>query len=221
MHPPKIVFVEDEALLRGLLAEFFELKGGFKVVGSCGSGAEAIDLVKSQRPDLVLLDLQLPDMHGRTVVDALTRSPASPKIVVLSGNFNPMFVRELLKAGVCGILQKGIAASEVMAACQRVLKGGICLDLPAGDLRHLALDTFSENDAHLTSRETEILDLVARGLKSKDIASSLAVSVRTVEKHRENLMHKLGIHDVGGLVRYAAQQGIVPMAASPARQGQS
>jgi DNA-binding NarL/FixJ family response regulator len=212
-----VVFVEDEALLRGLLVEFFHRSGLFEVVGAYGDGTEAIAQIGLSRPDIVVLDLQLPGMHGRSVVESVNRLSRPPKVLVLSSSTNPLLVRELLKMGVGGILQKGISAGYVLAAAERVLSGGICLELPEGDLRDLALAPFSARNPGLTSREVEILDLVARGKRSKEIASLLGLSVRTVEKHRENLMRKLGVKDMGGLMRYAAQNGLIPfVAAKPA-----
>jgi DNA-binding NarL/FixJ family response regulator len=208
-----VVFVEDEALLRGLLVEFFHRSGLFEVAGAYGDGTEAIAQIGRLRPDIVVLDLQLPGMHGRSVVEAVNRLTKPPKILVLSSSTNPLLVRELLKMGVNGILQKGISAGHVLAAAERVLSGGICLELPEGDLRDLALAPFSAGNASLTSREVEILDLVARGQRSKEIASLLGLSVRTIDKHRENLMRKLGVNDMGGLIRYAAQNGMIPSAA--------
>jgi DNA-binding NarL/FixJ family response regulator len=207
-----VVFVEDEALLRGLLVEFFHRSGLFEVVGAYGDGTEAIAQIGRLRPDIVVLDLQLPGMHGRSVVEAVNRFSKPPKVLVLSSSTNPLLVRELLKMGVNGILQKGISAGNVLSAAERVLSGGICLELPEGDLRDLALAPFSAENASLTSREVEILDLVARGQRSKEIASLLGLSVRTVDKHRENLMRKLGVNDMGGLIRYAAQNGLIPHA---------
>jgi DNA-binding NarL/FixJ family response regulator len=209
-----VVFVEDEALLRGLLVEFFHRSGLFEVVGAYGDGTEAIAQIGRLRPDIVVLDLQLPGMHGRSVVEAVNRFSKPPKVLVLSSSTNPLLVRELLKMGVNGILQKGISAGNVLSAAERVLSGGICLELPEGDLRDLALAPFSAENASLTSREVEILDLVARGQRSKEIASLLGLSVRTIDKHRENLMRKLGVNDMGGLIRYAAQNGMIPHAAS-------
>jgi DNA-binding NarL/FixJ family response regulator len=119
-----------------------------------------------------------------------------------------MMVKQLLRLGVQGILQKGISAREVLSACQRVMRGCLCLDLAEGDMAELSSAPLAENRPGLTSRETEILDLVARGKRSKEIAAVLGISVRTVDKHRENVMRKLGVHDVAGLVRYAAAQGL-------------
>ena len=209
---PRVVFVEDEALLRELLVEFFHRSGLFEVVGAFGDGTEAIAQIGRLSPNILILDLQLHGMHGRSVVEAVNRYSSPPKVLVLSSCTNPLLIRELLKMGVRGILQKGISAANVLSAAERVLRGGLCLELPAGDLHDLALAPFTAENTRLTSREVEVLELVARGKRSKEIASLLGLSVRTVDKHRENLMRKLGVNDMGGLMRYAAQNGLIPLA---------
>lgn len=207
---PKIALIEDEVLLLGLLTEFFVKTGRFKVCGTYASGEAAVEGILETPPDLVVMDLQLPDMNGLTVIQSIRdRMSNPPKFLVLSNNTNPLLIKQLMKAGVRGILQKGMAAAEVLAACERVLRGGLCLNLPDGDLADLALAPISEASPELTGREVEILDLVVRGRRSKEIAEVLGLSARTVEKHRENLMKKLGEHDTAGLVRYAAKTGLL------------
>lgn len=209
--PPSVVFIEDEVLLLGLLSEYFIKSGAFTVVGAFSVGSEAVQKICASSPDLVVLDLQLPDVNGLTIVQQIKERVAKPpQLIVLSSSTNPLVVKQLLRLGVRGILQKGISAGEVLAACQRVMRGGICLELAEGDMMELTAAPFSAGEPLITGRETEVLDLVVRGKRSKEIADTLGLSVRTVDKHRENLMRKVGVHDVGGLVRYAAQQGLIP-----------
>jgi DNA-binding NarL/FixJ family response regulator len=132
-----------------------------------------------------------------------------PKFLVLTSNANPLIVKQLLRMGVKGILQKGVSAGEVLSACQRVMRGGICLELSEGNMFDLAAAPLSDTTPALTPRETEVLDLVASGKRSKEVADVLGLSARTVDKHRENLMRKLGVNDVSGLVRYAARNGLI------------
>lgn len=206
----RVAIIEDEVLLLGLLTEFFGRSGRFQVVGAFPSGAEAIAQISMSPPDLIILDMQLPDMNGLTIIQAIReRVSILPKIVVLSNNTNPLLIKQLMRAGVRGILQKGVAAAELLAACDRILKGGLCLNLPEGDLADLAMAPLSDSTPQLTTREIEILDLVVRGQRSKEIAGTLNLSARTVEKHRENLMKKLGAHDTASLVRYAAKTGLL------------
>jgi len=206
----RVAIIEDEALLLGLLTEFFTRSGRFQVVGAFMSGSEAVAKICLAPPDLIVMDLQLPDMNGLTVIQAIRqRVSVAPKILVLSNNTNPLLIKQLLLAGVRGILQKGVAATELFSACERILRGGLCLNLPDGDLADLAMAPISDSAPELTTREVEILDLVVRGRRSKEIADVLKVSARTVDKHRENLMKKLGINDTAGLVRYAAKTGML------------
>lgn len=212
---PRIVFVEDEILLLGLLGEYFSKSGHFVVAGAFSNGTEAIERICAAPPDLVVLDLQLPDINGLSVVQALRdRLAIMPKIVVLSSSINPLVVKQLMRAGAKGILQKGISAAEVLSACQRIYWGGVCLQLSEGDMLDLASAPTTGSDSELTVRETEVLELVVRGRRSKEVADALNLSVRTVDKHRENIMRKLGVHDVSGLVRYGARCGLIPAGAA-------
>lgn len=206
----RVAIIEDETLLLGLLTEFFSRSGRFQVVGAFSNGSAAVAKICLTPPDLIVMDLQLPDMNGLTVIQAIReRVSVMPKILVLSNNTNPLLIKQLIKAGVRGILQKGVAATELLSACERVLRGGLCLHLPDGDLADLAMAPISDSAPALTTREIEILDLVVRGRRSKEIAAVLNLSARTVDKHRENLMKKLGINDTAGLVRYAAKTGML------------
>lgn len=208
---PSVIFIEDEALLLGLLSEYFSRSGSFVVSGSFTNGTDGLRQICLTPPDLVVLDLQLGDTNGLAIMQQIRERVAmAPRVVVLSSSINPLVVKQLFRLGVKGILQKGISAGEVLSACRRVMQGGVCFDLAEGDMAELSAAPFAKEDPTLTARETEILDLVVRGRRSKDIAEVLGLSARTVDKHRENLMRKLGVHDASGLVRYAAQQGLIP-----------
>lgn len=220
----RVAIIEDEALLLGLLTEFFTRSGRFQVVGAFISGTEAVAKICLAPPDLIVMDMQLPDMNGLTVIQAIReRVSVAPKILVLSNNTNPLLINQLIRSGVRGILQKGVAATELLSACERILRGGLCLNLPEGDLADLAMAPISDSAPALTAREVEILDLVVRGRRSKDIADVLNLSARTIDKHRENLMKKLGVNDTAGLVRYAAKTGLLTSVGSfyPANSGVS
>lgn len=193
------------------------------MVGAYSNGQEALDAICKQPPDLVVMDLQLPDTNGLLIAQKIHEAFAKPPLlIVLSSNMNPLVVKQLLRLGVRGILQKGMSAAELLAACQQVMRGGVCLNLSEVYMQDLIGGAqATDHVAELTSRETQILDLVARGRRSKEIADALGLSVRTVDKHRENLMRKLGVNDVGGLVRYAARCGMIPNDAgtSPPSEG--
>lgn len=213
---PRVAVIEDELLLLGLLTEFFRKSGRFQVSGAFGSGAEAVEKICQCPPELVVMDLQLPDMSGLTVVQSIhARLGTPPKFLVLSNSTNPLVIKQLMRLGVRGILQKGVSATEVLAACERVLHGMVFLNLPEGNLAELAGAPLSATNPALTTREMEILDLVVHGRRSKEIADALGLSTRTVEKHRENFMKKLGVNNVGGLVRYAAKNGLLTVGMPP------
>lgn len=208
---PTLMLVEDESLLRGLLTEFFTKCGLFRVVGSFEAAETALPAIRNQSPDLLLVDLNLGGMSGAALIELVLAERLSiPRVVVLSGSVSSLAVRRLLKSGVRGILPKGISAAELLGACVRVMRGAICIELSDESLLDLAVRSESRDTSYeLTSRETEVLNLVVAGRRSKEIASLLGLSVRTVDKHRENLMRKLGVHDLAGLMRYAANIGLL------------
>lgn len=206
-----IVFVEDEVLLRGLLVDYFSRSGCFRVMGDFSDGRSALAGLETLRPDLLVLDLQLPDIHGSQLVEAVATFEQRPKMLVLTGATSPMMVRQLLRMGVSGVLRKGLAAEAVLQACLRVMRGAICLELPKEIEKDFQLEADGGSNSalsKLTRREMEIFELISQGLRAKEIAHSLSLSVRTVEKHRENLMRKTGARDNYGLIRCSLEAKI-------------
>lgn len=203
-----IVLVDDETLLRELLAEYIKQDDSLEVVGDFGDGAAALVAIAECQPDLVLLDLRMPGMHGEVLQAEISRLPHPPKILVLSSDPSPASVRTLLGRGVRGILQKGISAREVLSGIKTVLNGGIALQLSDAVATDQLFENFEHAGVPLSRRETQIAQLVAEGATSKTIAEKLGVSSRTVDKHRENLMRKLGVKDSSGVVRHAVAMGL-------------
>lgn len=199
----RVLLVDDHQLVRdGLRSRLGETEG-IEVVGEAGTGREALELAASLRPDLVLLDIGLPDMSGLDVAARLGDTASQTRALMLSMYDNREYVLSALKAGACGYVLKDSTSKEIIAAIRAVAAGGSYYSAPLT----AALASSSTETPLLTEREREVLILVAKGNSNKRIAQQLDVSVRTVETHRLNLRRKLGIETPAGLIHYALQQG--------------
>jgi DNA-binding NarL/FixJ family response regulator len=186
---------------------------GIDVVGEAGTGPEALTLVERLQPDVVLLDISMPELNGIEVAARLAKSAHQPKVIVLSMHTDPVYVRRAFQAGVSGYLVKGADVPELVLALRAVMRGESYIS-PAisreviGEFRRV--DTKDQTPLEmLTPRQRQILQLVAEGHSTKDIARQLDLSVKTVESHRGELMARLDIHDVTGLVRFAIRHGLI------------
>jgi DNA-binding NarL/FixJ family response regulator len=203
-----VAFVEDEVLQRDFLVDFFTSRGNFDVVGEFGEGSSALRSLALLRPELVVIDLHSPNLPGCSLAADLIRINPLTKIVMLTDGTSLMMLRRLLKLGVCGILCKGLSAPNLLAICERVVEGALCLELSEELELNFALEGDfgqSKRAALRTIREIEVVEIVARGLSFKEAAAALSVKIRTVEKHRENLMRTVGAKDVYGLIRCAVE----------------
>lgn len=199
----RILLVDDHQLVRdGLRSRLGETEG-IEVVGEAGTGREALELAASLTPDLVLLDIGLPDMSGLDVAARLGETTPRTRALMLSMYDNREYVLSALKAGACGYVLKDSTSKEIIAAIRAVAAGGTYYSAPLT----AALASSGTETPLLTEREREVLILVAKGNSNKRIAQQLDVSVRTVETHRLNLRRKLGIETPAGLIHYALQQG--------------
>lgn len=183
------------------------------VVAETGDGREALELIEQHRPDVVLLDITMPGLNGLEVAARTARSSPRTRVVILSMHANEAYVAQALRAGIAGYLLKDAAATELEAALRAVSRGETYLS-PAIS-RHVVEGFLGrapkEGDplAGLTARQREILQLIAEGMSTKEIAVKLGVGVKTVETHRAKLMERLNIRDVAGLVRFAIRSGII------------
>lgn len=208
----RALIVEDQTTFRELLAELLELSAGY-VVDTCGTGEEARALLASGDYDIVLLDLVLPDGHGFELLQQLRDAPArvrqkAPRIVVLTAHARPAVVRDAMERGAHAVVTKGAPLRELREAIERVAMGGIYYSSETSRLLREAA-TAPERDEQLTERQREILRLVAQGQSTKEIASALGLSEKTVANHRARIMERIGVHDVAGLTRYAITLGLV------------
>jgi two-component system, NarL family, response regulator NreC len=205
----KILLADDHAVVRQGLRALLE-REGFEVVAECCNGREAIRLCEKYRPDVAVLDVSMPVLNGIDAAREITKTTAATKVVLLTMHTEDHMVLASLRAGVKGYVLKTRAADELVHAIRAVSKGEMYLTQSISRTvvqAFLSKETLPESP--LSDRERQVLQLVAEGKTSKEIASLLNISVKTAESHRSNIMDKLDIHDTAGLVRYAIRNGLI------------
>ena len=213
MTPIRVMLADDHALFRAGIRSLLDTIEGVEIVGEARDGHEALRLVAERRPDVLLLDVALPQLNGIEVAERLRDTPGT-RVLILSMFANEEYVLRSLRAGAAGYLLKDSTVVELASALRSVAEGGSFLS-PAVSGHVLAAyvrrvgDEGVPPEPALTPRQREVLQLIAEGHGTKEIASRLSLSAKTVETHRAQLMERLGIHDVAGLVRYAIRAGIV------------
>lgn len=225
-HQKRIVIAEDHTILREGLKALLSQDPDLIIVGEAKDGLEAIRVVSELKPDLALMDLSMPKMSGIDAIREVKRCCPDTKVLVLTVHKNEEYVMASLKAGANGYLLKESTHQELLQAVTHVLEGkpylspGISDTIISGYLAgkkdevRTALDTLSQ-------REKEILKLIAEGHKNKEIAELLFISIKTVEKHRDNIMKKLDLHSTLALAKFALENGLVESDAGPSDQGPS
>ena len=209
----RVLLADDHTLFRDGLRSLLERMGDVTVAGEAGDGREALKLIEEQSPDVAIVDITMPGLSGLEVAARAKRVSPATRVIILSMHAGEAYVAHALRAGVAGYLLKDSAAAELALALRAVRRGETYLS-PAiskhvvGGFLH---GTRGEADplALLTPRQREILQLIAEGKANKVIAADLGLSVKTVEAHRAQLMDRLDIHDVAGLVRLAIRAGLV------------
>jgi len=211
--PIRVLLADDHTLVRAGIRSLLKGLENVEVVGEAGDGQEAVRLAESLRPDVLLLDVGMPGLNGLDVAARLATHDASIRVLILSMHTSEEYVLRALRAGCAGYLLKGSAVAELEIAVRAVARGETYLS-PAVS-KHVMDDYVRRTggatdpiDA-LTPRQREVLQLVAEGNTSKDIADRLGLSFKTVEAHRAQIMERLGLHDVAGLVRFAMRMGLV------------
>ncbi|HYL54907.1 MAG TPA: response regulator transcription factor [Gemmatimonadales bacterium] len=209
----RVLLADDHALFRSGLRALLGGFGGITVVGEAGDGREALRLVSQHRPDVVLMDITMPDLNGLDAAAELVRDFPDVKVLVLSMHSDEAYVNRALKAGATGYLLKTASGPELELAIRAVARGDVYLGPRVA--KHLIPEYLTRGSElpgdvdRLTRRQREILQLVAEGRTSKQIAQHLGLSVKTVERHRADVMQRLEIHDLAGLVRWAVGHGLV------------
>lgn len=219
MTPPdtRVVLVDDHTLVRSGIRRILEAQPGFAVVGEAADGAEAMALVGETSPDVIVLDLNMAGTGGLDVLQSLKAARPSLKVVVLTMHAGREYVARAMKAGADAYLLKDSAVQDLVAAVEAVLAGGTYFSPSIQGLMAELLrgEAAAQRGTSLTEREREVLGWLARGLSSKEVAQRLDISVRTVETHRANLMHKLGVKSVALLIQVALREGIIDASLAP------
>ncbi len=209
----RVLLVDDHKLVRAGMRSLLRDIEGVEVVGEASDGAEALQLAERERPDVVLMDIAMKGMNGLEAAARLRERLPATKIVILSMHTSEEYVLLALRAGAAAYLIKDSATSELELALQSVMRGETYLS-PAISRQVVEgyVQRMGEGGAAdpLTPRQREVLKRIAEGRSTKEIAYELNLSVKTVETHRAQLMERLGIRDVAGLVRYAMRAGLVP-----------
>jgi DNA-binding NarL/FixJ family response regulator len=219
MKKIRVLLADDHAVVRQGLRALLEAEDDMVVVGEAGNGREAVAQTKKILPNVVVMDLAMPGMNGVEATRQIIRNVSSAKVLVLTSYGDDDYVAQLLEAGATGYLVKQTAATDLLKAIRDVEEGGTFFSPSiAKRLRTQSRDTLDGGQTatrvgRLTSRETEVLQLVAEGFANKQIAAELSISIKTVEKHRQQAMNKLNIHDIAGLTRYGISKGWVERSA--------
>jgi DNA-binding NarL/FixJ family response regulator len=213
MNPIRVLLVDDHSLVRAGIRSLLEKIPGVEVVGEASNGREALELVRSTSPNLVLMDIAMPDLAGLETLPRIARNFPGVKVILLSAHANEEYVIRALRSGASGYMLKDAATSELELAINSVAQGKTYL---SPSISRTVIDSYLQRVGgesspleELTPRQREILQLIAEGTNTKEIAYALKISVKTVEAHRLQLMARLDIHDVPGLVRYAIRCGLV------------
>jgi len=211
-----LLLAEDHAIVRQGLCALLKADGHFIMLGEARNGREAVQMAQALRPDVILMDIAMPVLNGLEATrQILTFNPAA-KVLILSAHSDEAYIERMKSAGVIGFLEKQTSAEILTKAIREVAKGhtffspSITKRMGANPSAPRDRDgLLKANASRLTSREAEVLQLVAEGAANKQIAAALAISIKTVEKHRQHLMDKLHIHDTAGLTRYAISSGVI------------
>lgn len=211
----RIVIVEDRTLVREGLRLLVTSNEQYHIVGEAEDGHAAIKIAGEVQPDLILMDLSMPRMNGMDAIREIKKLCPDTRILVLTVHDSEEFIVASLEAGADGYILKDASKAELMMAIKNVLEGkrflspGISDKIINGYLAKQTLPKLRPLLQLLTHREREILKLIAEGYRNKEIGQLLCISVNTVEKHRENIMHKLGVHNTSGLTAFAIENGLV------------
>ena len=206
----RVVLADDHALVRDGLRAVLSREPDLQVVGEAADGREALMVAETAKPDVAVLDLSMPLLNGLDAARQLAARDPAPRTILITMHAEDRYVLDALRAGVRGYVLKKQAAADLVRAIHEVVAGRVYLSPGVGAAVAQAIRTGgSLPDERLTSREREVLQLVAEGKTTKEIAAILHVSVKTADTHRTRLMQKLDIHDIAGLTRYAIRLGLV------------
>lgn len=211
-----VLLAEDHVVVREGLRTMIETDRDIKVVGEAKTGREAVSMTKQLSPNVVVMDIAMPLLNGIQATQQILSEKPKTKVLILSAHGDPEYVDQLMLLGVVGYLTKQTSAEMLARAVREVHSGGTFFSPSVAKyLRDHYVKVspptkrLKRNNIRLTSRESELLQLIAEGHVNKQIASELGISIKTVEKHRQHLMEKLKIHEIAGLTRYAIAAGVI------------
>jgi DNA-binding NarL/FixJ family response regulator len=219
MQSITVLLAEDHLLVREGLRALLQAEGCFQVIGEADTGRQAVDLSRTLRPDVVVMDIAMPLLNGLEATRQIHKAVPATKVLILSAHSDDAYVEQAIALGAAGYLVKQSSARFLCEAIREIHKGNSFFSPLVA--RRLGLSngqsaargkTVRKTGSPLSPRETEVLQLIAEGHANKQVASELGISVKTVEKHRQKLMGKLNIHDTAGLTRYAISRGIIECA---------
>jgi DNA-binding NarL/FixJ family response regulator len=216
MEKIRILLVDDHTVVRQGLRALLEAEPDIAVIGEADTGRAAVQLTKKLQPDVVVMDIAMPQLNGLEATRQIMKENPNAKVLVLSSYNDDEYVHQLTEAGAVGYLLKQTASTELLKAVREARKGNAYF---SPSISKRILEQYREaflngtpvrkRSDFLTTREAEVLQLIAEGAPNKQIAAELCISIKTVEKHRQQVMNKLNIHDIAGLTRYAISKGII------------
>ena len=208
----KVLIADNHQIIRKGLCSLIQQEPDMEVLDTAGNGREAVKLVQRLKPDVVIMDISMPDMNGIEATRQIVAESNSAKVIGLSVHSNSRVISEMLKVGACGYLLKDCSFEELIQAIRGVMVGNAYLSPKIVNSvieGHLDRMTGKDSSASsiLTDRERDVLQLISEGVTTKQIASRLYISAKTVEKHRKHIMEKLGIRGIAGLTKFAINEG--------------
>ncbi len=213
MNPIRILLADDHALVRAGIRTLLEKIPNVEVVGEANTGRQALEMVKTRLPNLVFMDIAMAELGGLEALPRITKDFPGVRVIILSAHANEEYVIRALRGGAAAYMLKDAATAELEFAIASVSEDKTYL---SPSISRPVIDSYLKRVGgplspleQLTPRQREILQLIAEGRNTKDIASELDISVKTIESHRLQLMERLNIHDIPGLVRYAIRSGLV------------
>jgi two-component system NarL family response regulator len=209
-----VLLADDHPVLREALVHVLQREGDIEVIGQAGNGREAVEMARDLVPDVTVMDIGMPDLNGVGATSRIVARHPSIRVVALSAYTDRRFVSEMFKAGATGYVTKNAASTELLRAIRAVVKGNryLCPQLAAVLAENpqpaVAAEAIIADQPGLGRREKEVLQLIAEGMRSTDIARKLNLATSTVEVHRRNIMRKLNLHTIAELTRYAIREGL-------------
>ena len=213
--PFRILLADDHTILRAGIRALLDMEPTFQVVGEVDNGKDAVYYAGQLKPDLIIIDLSMPKTNGTEAIQRIKSRYPETKILVLTVHKTEEYIHAALKAGASGYILKDDTSSELINAINNILQGkihlssSICGNVVLGYLAQPDNEKISSSTDLLTTREREVMKLIAEGQRNKDVAEYLSISLKTVEKHRSNMMKKLDLHSTSNITSFAIKNGLV------------